>query len=452
MVMIKKILLVLLFIVILCGVAFAGIYYFPQDEPLKDDSDLLIEIESIDEQDNGYQYFKEAAEKNTEILNETNVDANEVLLLLRGELDESELSKQDIEDLLKKSQEAITLFNKAVNLPKYRDPKFEDPNHTSLFSDVMGGPGLIKIVIADSIFDLENKNIKDVFDVSFDIMEFAEKRNSSVLGMTDYLINYRLSYYAIENIQYIMLNFPLPNKDLAYLLTKLDAINADNYKDDYIRAWKAVYMWSKEMLGVIYEESGYLEKAAYNFKYNKTLNHLADYTRGAIEYIEENTCEIYEGEIPAEKFNNEFEALITENGVGKIFLQSFLLKYNTNTCVQIFQIEGLKTLIAVKMYQNDNEKLPDSLDELVPDYLDEIPIDPYSGKEILYNKQNRIIYSIGEDKEDNGGLKETEEYSINIGDPDEPTIYIGDQFYSEPEEELINEQIPEQKKIPRSTL
>jgi hypothetical protein len=47
------------------------------------------------------------------------------------------------------------------------------------------------------------------------------------------------------------------------------------------------------------------------------------------------------------------------------------------------------------------------LDELVPDHLPEIPIDPFdsAGRHLLYlhNDGDYVLYSVGEDHEDNGG-------------------------------------------------
>ncbi|MBN2588531.1 MAG: hypothetical protein JXA96_01610 [Sedimentisphaerales bacterium] len=71
----------------------------------------------------------------------------------------------------------------------------------------------------------------------------------------------------------------------------------------------------------------------------------------------------------------------------------------------IAELRITQTALAIERYRLANNKLPESLEEIVPDYLDSIPLDPYDGKEIRYKKLDRgfVVYSIGEDQIDDGG-------------------------------------------------
>lgn len=54
-----------------------------------------------------------------------------------------------------------------------------------------------------------------------------------------------------------------------------------------------------------------------------------------------------------------------------------------------------------------NDSLPESLDQLVPQYLTAVPLDPFDGQPLRYKKnylRGYVIYSIGPDRQDNGGL------------------------------------------------
>ena len=52
-------------------------------------------------------------------------------------------------------------------------------------------------------------------------------------------------------------------------------------------------------------------------------------------------------------------------------------------------------------------RYPESLDELVPQYLDEVSLDPFDLKPLRYRKRQGkwIIYSIGPDCKDDGGVE-----------------------------------------------
>lgn len=62
--------------------------------------------------------------------------------------------------------------------------------------------------------------------------------------------------------------------------------------------------------------------------------------------------------------------------------------------------------IAVERYRRDHAgALPGALQDLVPQYLDAVPLDPVTGQALLFKKQAGAysIYSVGTDKQDNGG-------------------------------------------------
>ena len=66
--------------------------------------------------------------------------------------------------------------------------------------------------------------------------------------------------------------------------------------------------------------------------------------------------------------------------------------------------ETTRTLLAIRIYERRNETLPRSLERLVENgILKSVPVDPYSEKPLLYSRQKRLIWSVGEDDIDHGG-------------------------------------------------
>jgi hypothetical protein len=61
--------------------------------------------------------------------------------------------------------------------------------------------------------------------------------------------------------------------------------------------------------------------------------------------------------------------------------------------------------LAIRLYQDEHGRLPDSLEQLVPEFLAAVPIDTFSGKPIIYRKTDEgwLIYSAGGDGKDDGG-------------------------------------------------
>lgn len=65
----------------------------------------------------------------------------------------------------------------------------------------------------------------------------------------------------------------------------------------------------------------------------------------------------------------------------------------------------LLSAIAIKRFEVRNGKLPDSLSDLIPSFLSKLPKDYMAGGPLHYKagKQGFLLYSVGEDSQDNGG-------------------------------------------------
>lgn len=76
----------------------------------------------------------------------------------------------------------------------------------------------------------------------------------------------------------------------------------------------------------------------------------------------------------------------------------------------------MRGAIAAVLYREKNRDLPRNLPELVPTFLATVPIDPYSSDPIRYRttKTGFVVYSVGEDLEDDGGDPEHDRIQINV--------------------------------------
>ncbi len=82
----------------------------------------------------------------------------------------------------------------------------------------------------------------------------------------------------------------------------------------------------------------------------------------------------------------------------------------------------LECEVALRGYRLEKGGLPERLEELVPDYLPELPLDPFSGRPLVYRKtrDGYLLYSLGADRIDGGGVRV------------EPWQFEGDLFLDSP--------------------
>ena len=64
-----------------------------------------------------------------------------------------------------------------------------------------------------------------------------------------------------------------------------------------------------------------------------------------------------------------------------------------------------RTGLALKLYKQKNGACPDTLDKLAPEFIDNVPVDPCTGKPLVYRKSDSgfILYSLGKDQQDDNG-------------------------------------------------
>lgn len=65
-------------------------------------------------------------------------------------------------------------------------------------------------------------------------------------------------------------------------------------------------------------------------------------------------------------------------------------------------------IVALKACQVDKGDWPEKAEHLVPTYLNSLPIDDFGGKPLRYSRDKKIVYSVGRDGKDEGGMTREE--------------------------------------------
>jgi hypothetical protein len=79
---------------------------------------------------------------------------------------------------------------------------------------------------------------------------------------------------------------------------------------------------------------------------------------------------------------------------------------------------------ALAAYQRTGGEYPESLAALVPDVLSDVPVDPWSGRELVYRRteDGYVVYSVGDNLSDDGGMTSV---SQTPGAPGDIAVRVG---------------------------
>jgi hypothetical protein len=119
------------------------------------------------------------------------------------------------------------------------------------------------------------------------------------------------------------------------------------------------------------------------------------------------------------RFTNELNNIETNARKGFYMMSSMLLPAFSKVVIRDADVRaGLRTAIvglALERWRAaHDQRIPDSLGELVPDFLPAIPADPYDGQPLRFKKLPKgcVVYSIGPNGQDDGGKERI--YSIKV--------------------------------------
>jgi hypothetical protein len=96
-----------------------------------------------------------------------------------------------------------------------------------------------------------------------------------------------------------------------------------------------------------------------------------------------------------------------------------LLRVTTIELRAIAHLRAARAGLALQRYRLTAGALPDTLSQLVPTYLDAVPKDPFDGNDLRYVKRGAgfVVYSIGEDRSDDGGAEQVPSNKRPKGQP-----------------------------------
>ncbi|MHC4214267.1 MAG: hypothetical protein ACYSWP_12940 [Planctomycetota bacterium] len=120
------------------------------------------------------------------------------------------------------------------------------------------------------------------------------------------------------------------------------------------------------------------------------------------KYVHKNPAQLRSGDID---FSEEAERIIKGNLLLEIGIPA-LIRVSELSHRNSIGVKASLTILALLRYKAEEGTYPNNLSDLVDSgYLKQLPIDPYSDKPLVYKRteDNFLLYSFGEDFDDDGG-------------------------------------------------
>lgn len=412
----------LIFIVIV-GFNFVDIF-LGRDEPPPYDADLWLPKIEIAQEENAYYYFQKIDEK-------LNLPKEKIELF--REMAEGKMWDEEFaEELIENNKEVFEYLEKAAECDYSIPPGWEDPKTISAASSIPSLREVRDVARLNSIratYFFKSEKEENAFSEIFRIIKVGHLIQDS-RNLLSYLLGMQIKEMGFQRLRELSSETTLSPEILKNYSEELKSFQANQeglknaFKMEYITAANHLEAIgaglfgkpSKEDLEMLraleidIEEFPFLVRGViklnYLYKPNQTKRLFAEHFRSEIEKVDKNYNQIKFFEIETLVPHSRIKMLLTENIIGKqirdmvaISLEGILLRRYEED----FSARGTQLLMAIKAYKTEKGELPFALEELVPEYISEVPEDPFNGKPIRYSAEKKIIYSVGQNLQDEGG-------------------------------------------------
>lgn len=412
------------------AVTFLAMY--STDEPPHDDSDLRLTLPDVPDHLNAYPLLVEAGEKaywpqdgtarvsvapeggpDTEPL----TDSEKLNRMLEGGPWDAALARQ----VLDRNREALALFEKAMARPHCRFPK------AGLMDDM---PGLYPCLTLSRVLSVRSGqeradgSLEVALDTAITQVRFADRLQGAKGFPMSYYIGHEVTRVGYEQIRRLAPEATLPPatwRDGADRLAAL-ALAPETLAD----AFRVEYRMSANIADGL-RSGEYDPKEVYGFvipflpyalHVNRTKHLMADAARTGIDVAGQPYCEAlpeieaWRKRLGTTRSASWLPGEFRPNALGLALYRSLCagLERMTETRCHLAVLGAVtQAMLGLKAYKTRHGRLPQTLDDLVPEYLKAVPVDAFDGKPIRYDPAKRILYSVGKDGADDGGLSKEEQ-------------------------------------------
>lgn len=338
-------------------------------------------------------------------------EAEKVRRLLKGEQWEDPLLRQTLQE----NGAAFEFFLRALHAPEAQVPEAKSLEEDFPYLEQWKyASGWMQIKVIQLV---EQREFSEALQFSLQAAKLFH-RLEGCDGTIAHLLSARaLKADWLKQIASLALNGSLEKENLLEAAEVLDRLgpNVEGYRQSIFQELRLVQQTFHEIAQgrMNGEKVGPLGGLStfYLLDLQETGEWYVTLTRNLLQGMSKPYSEFDRSQIPQPAENrSSLRLALSGNAVGAILydmsLTAWILLASSSASEQV-RADITRTILALQAWNMDHGQWPDDLEKLVPHYLKRVPVDAFDGKPLRYDPNKEIVYSVGMDLKDSGGVRGT---------------------------------------------
>ena len=368
--------------------------------PKVNDQDLAVIRREIPTEANGFNLLEKVAPQRwwpDEYLQELGE-------LVRGTNWDVELAVMVVTN----NEAALKGYDEALKAPEFQAPEYQFTDDAEYLSE---WKSLASIAAIRAQQDYRAGKEPEAFAQALDVVRMGNRMQNAGGPILHYFVGEAVRALGMNAIRGWVTDTRLTSEQLKQIATDLRPL-CDNAAA-LTNSLKAEYQVMKEALVDMRAGQGAASGQAvplatvrilpvYNER--KTLAKFAGYIRTLQAGINLPASQI---DLSTYQYPNApIKLLLGGNLVGDVmFYMAAPALSSDKRCAAKVREEVTLCLLAIKAFQLKHGRLPETLGAMVPEFLPAVPVDAYDGEPLRYRPAERLLYSVGGDFKDDGGIE-----------------------------------------------
>jgi len=315
--------------------------------------------------------------------------------------------KNKLEIIIEKNRKAIDLMLEAVTKSCFQYNNLDKPPLERKMPNLSLMMQANRLLIVDALLKAERGQMDQAIEEVVHGLQFARLCAQSSM-LVNFLISMANTRMLVHNLNRLVQGRELPAETATKIM---ELLNPEWWRKSMVNAFKGEhaafaletynYVLKGETIAGL--NSSWLDKVFY-WTIRPILKSEVIWVSSLYEEMIESAGKPFFKNEKARQWQGQEMKIPVHYRLARLLLPNLYTIILKEAMLEAY-LEAARIGIACKIYQRQHGKYPDNISDLVPDFLPVKPLDPFTGKPLVYKakRDGFIVYSLGSNKKDDGG-------------------------------------------------